>query len=803
MEPSSSSETCNSQKRKNIDLTAHEKAKRLKTVQDGEELLECESSSRPPRISVLPGHLQQPITVNELMELLHYAALGRTGGIKQPSWCRLLHQRRIKAINVVIVEGLTQSHFYKHYLSLKHLRKNYSTRVTFTPSSTNLVSAIFSNKLPESDVLTLNQRHNGSSLNSGLHRALRNHPVITKFGTQRKGLTAYTLPQEEMIRRHFPVKGMPGYEEFVCTESVDCVTNNSPLYGLDCEMCLTEQGNELARVSLVDSAGNCVLDELVKPQRQILNYLTKFSGITAAMLRPIKTTLRDVQAKLRTLLPSDAVLVGHSLNNDLMALKLIHQHVIDTSLMYRREFGQKFKLKVLAETVLKRHIQTEEKKGHNPIEDAVAALELAQYFIRTGPLQVVELHLEELWGYTIDEDSPDCAPAPTPSLRFADILQTLGRSVTYLGKRSDITLALSNQQWHNSDKEVLASFRRKTKCAFLSVLQFSSILDHLKGCFPAQEHQHQKLFASLQEMCVVYAGPFPAGISEREVRQLLRCCGPVRKIRMLNTAFRVHAEVEFELLEGAVLALKTLNGLHMQGQPIKVQRPVNESTLDLDLTLDVLMEDSNHIYAVKLKPRMAECITVSEKVNGHTLEAECSGVATVDTLPSAEVNGQSLQPTNTKSKLCEEIISETFNPFGTVERVLLPAKPGTFLRHANIEFETSEGRHAALSASDELLKRGYLVCPSLTPPHLSSWVAMATACVGTDNEADGVKDMTHMHNSPQDQEMDLMMARLDRHLKKLFRSLSDGTLSVVVLPGHISRHGSLPGLCLMEVKQAS
>ncbi|KAM7009696.1 RNA exonuclease 5 [Tautogolabrus adspersus] len=802
MEPSSSSaaETCNSQKRKNIDLTAHEKAKRLKTVQVGEELLQCESSSRMPRISVLPDHLQQPITVNGLTELLHYAALGKTGGIKQPSWCRLLHQRRVKAINVVIVEGLTQSHFYKHYLSLKHLRKNYSTRVTFTPSSTNLASAIFSTKLPESDVLTLNQRHNG---NSGLHRALRSHPVITKFGAQRRGLTAYVLPKEEMIRRHFPVKGMPGFEEFVCTESVDCVTDNSPLYGLDCEMCLTGQGYELSRVSVVDCAGNCLLDELVKPPRQILDYLTKFSGITAAMLQPIKTTLRDVQAKLRTLLPSDAVLVGHALNNDLMALKLIHQHVIDTSLMYRREFGQKFKLKVLAETVLRRHIQTEEEKGHNPIEDAVAALELAQYFIKTGPLQVVELHLEELWGYTIDEDSSDCAPAPTPSLRFADILQIIDRSVAYLGKRSDITLALSNQQWHNSDKEVLASFRRKTKCSFLSVLLFPSISAHLKGCFPTPEDQHQKLCGSLREMCVVYAGPFPAGISEREVRQLFRCCGPVRKITMLNTAFRVHAEVEFELLEGAVLALKTLNGLHMQGQPIKVQRPVNESMLDLDLTLDALMEDSSHIYAVKLKPRIAECITVSEKVNGHTLEAECSGVTTVNTLPSAKVNGKSLHPTNTKSKLCEENISKTFNPFGTVERVLLPAKPGKYVRHAYIKFETSEGRHAALSASEELLKRGYLVCPSLTPPHLSSWVAMATTCVGPDNEADKVEDMTHMHNSAQDQELDLMMTKLDRHLKKLFRSLSDGTLSVVLLPGHTSLHGNLPGLCLMEVKQAS
>ncbi|XP_078132002.1 RNA exonuclease 5 [Sander vitreus] len=806
MEPSSAAATCNRRKRKNIAPTAHEEAKKLKTVQEGEELLECGHSSRSQRISVLPDRLHQPITPDELTELLHYAALGKTGGIKQPSWCRLQHQKRVKAVNVVIVEGLTQSHFYKHYLTLRHLRTNYTTRLTFTPSSADLASGIFSSEVPKSACPFLFRRHNGSS---ELHKALRSHPVITKFGTQRRGLTAYVLTQEEMIKKHFPVKGMPGFEEYVCTDSVESVTDNSPLYGIDCEMVQTEKGYELARVSLVDSDGNCVLDDLVKPLNRIFNYLTRFSGITAEMLRPITTTLRDVQVKLRKLLPRDAVLVGHSINNDLVALKLIHQHVIDTSLLYRKEFGQRFKLKVLAETVLKRQIQTEEKKGHNPIEDALAALELAQYFIKTGPRQVVELHMEELWGYTVvEEESTDSEPAPTPSPRFADILQTLGRSVAFLGKRCDIALDLSHQQWHNSDKEVLASFRRRTKCPFLSVLQFSSLSDHLKRSYPHQEHQHQRVCANLRDMCVVFAGPFPAAFSEREVRRLFCCCGPVRNIKMLNTTVRVHAEVEFELLEGAMLALKTLNGLDMQGQSIKVQRPVYESMLDLDLTLDTLMCDSlntSHLYAVKLNPSVAESIPFSAGVNGHTSDAKRS-VKTANRLPSVKVNGQRSHPTTTaKSKLSEETVRETFGHFGAVERVVLLAKPGKRARHAYIKFESSEGKQVALSSSEDLWKEKYLVCPSLTPPHLPSWVAMTTAITTADpaNEAAEDKERTHMHTSSQDQEMDLMMGKLDCRLRKLFRSLPEGTLSVVVLFGHTSAHGYLPGLCLIEVKQGS
>ncbi|XP_063738927.1 RNA exonuclease 5-like isoform X2 [Eleginops maclovinus] len=794
MEPSSAEVTCNGRKRKRIAPAAQEEVKRLKTAgQGGEETPESGRSPRSPRISVLPDRLQQPITENDLTQLLHYAALGKTAVVKQPSWCRLHHQKRVKAVNVVIIEGLTQSHFYKHYLTLQHLRNNYTTRVTFTPSSTDLASGIFSSEVPKSDDPSVSQRHNGSS---EIPKALRIHPVITKFGTKRRGLTAYVLPEDEMIQKRFPVKGLPDFQDYLCTDSVDRVTDSSPLYGLDCEMCLTEKGYELTRVALVDSDGKCVLDELVKPQNRILDYLTRFSGITAAMLRPITATLRNVQARLRTLLPSDAVLVGHSINNDLNALKLIHPHVIDTSLLYRREFGQRFKLKVLAESVLNRQIQTEEKKGHNPIEDALAALELAQYFIKKGPCQVVELHMEELWGYKIVEEPEDLAPEPAPtehiqSHRFADVLQTHGRSVAFLGKRSDIALDLSKQQWHNSDKEVLASFQRQTKSPFLSMLQLPSLSNHLKKCSPHQEHH--RVCANLRDLCVVFAGPFPAGFSEWGVRRLFRCCGPVRNIKMLNTTVRVHAEVEFELLEGAVLAVKTLNGLNMQGQSVKVQRPVYESLLDADLTLDALMCDSSSLlYAVRINPSMADSIHTSARVNGHVFNAKSSDVTTVE-----QVNGQHSQP-KTKSKLSEETVRETFSHFGAVERVDLPHQSGKHARHAIIRFESSEGRHAALSSSEDLRKENYLVCPSLTPPHLPSWAAITTAITSVDPDSKD-QERTHMH----DGEMDLMMGKLDRRLQKLFRYLPEGTLSVVVLPGHASAEGLLPGLCLMEVKQGS
>lgn len=41
--------------------------------------------------------------------------------------------------------------------------------------------------------------------------------------------------------------------------------------------CLTKLGHEVTRVSVVDSSGRCVMDELVKPHNPIYNYLTRYT----------------------------------------------------------------------------------------------------------------------------------------------------------------------------------------------------------------------------------------------------------------------------------------------------------------------------------------------------------------------------------------------------------------------------------------------------------------------------------------------------------------------------------------------
>lgn len=76
-----SSATHSTRKRQSVSPEAHDDAKRLKTVREHDEA-ESGCSSHPPKICVQPS--QQPVALNELIELLHYAALGKKGGIKQP-----------------------------------------------------------------------------------------------------------------------------------------------------------------------------------------------------------------------------------------------------------------------------------------------------------------------------------------------------------------------------------------------------------------------------------------------------------------------------------------------------------------------------------------------------------------------------------------------------------------------------------------------------------------------------------------------------------------------------------------------
>ena len=61
---------------------------------------------------------------------------------------------------------------------------------------------------------------------------------------------------------------------------------------------------------------------------------------------------------------SETILIGHSLEGDLRALKLIHERIVDTSVVFPHRLGPPYKraLKTLMAEVLRKRIQEQDGK---------------------------------------------------------------------------------------------------------------------------------------------------------------------------------------------------------------------------------------------------------------------------------------------------------------------------------------------------------------------------------------------------------------------------------------------------------
>ncbi|KAG4428627.1 hypothetical protein IFR05_015891 [Cadophora sp. M221] len=177
---------------------------------------------------------------------------------------------------------------------------------------------------------------------------------------------------------------------------------------IDGEMGYTVYGLELIRLTATSwPTGAPLFDVLVRPMGPILDLNSRYSGVwpkdMAAALpwsasvpdepsistSPSKPKLRIVdspsaaRALLFSHLSPTTPLIGHGLENDLNAIRMIHPVIIDTALLYPHKFGlpRRNGLKALMATHLNRHIQVVvdgKMEGHDSKEDANAAGELVR-----------------------------------------------------------------------------------------------------------------------------------------------------------------------------------------------------------------------------------------------------------------------------------------------------------------------------------------------------------------------------------------------------------------------------------------
>ncbi|KAH7705762.1 Protein Y56A3A.33 [Aphelenchoides avenae] len=141
-------------------------------------------------------------------------------------------------------------------------------------------------------------------------------------------------------------------------------------YALDTKMIYTTGGMEIARLSLVDEEGRV---EYVRPMNPVLDYNTTFSGTVASNMESAKHNLESIRSELFKCADQSTLLVGHSQENDLTALVVVHTNVTDTSETFRYgAFGSgKWSLRELAAILLKVKIQ---QGSHCSVEDARACM---------------------------------------------------------------------------------------------------------------------------------------------------------------------------------------------------------------------------------------------------------------------------------------------------------------------------------------------------------------------------------------------------------------------------------------------
>lgn len=159
--------------------------------------------------------------------------------------------------------------------------------------------------------------------------------------------------------------------------------NKHGIYALDCEMCHTTYGLELSRITVINHKYEVVYERLVKPRNPIMDYNSKFSGINEGDLDEVTTRIDDVQADLLNMFSSKTILVGHSLNSDMKALKIFHKTFIDTAQMFPHKKGLPYKRAL--RTLMVENLQSiiQEDAAHDSKEDACAALKLVMWKAKT------------------------------------------------------------------------------------------------------------------------------------------------------------------------------------------------------------------------------------------------------------------------------------------------------------------------------------------------------------------------------------------------------------------------------------
>ncbi|KAF2102740.1 hypothetical protein NA57DRAFT_63573 [Rhizodiscina lignyota] len=229
------------------------------------------------------------------------------------------------------------------------------------------------------------------------------------------GSTGCTTAPTHVFKKSGP-KGLAAVLPFEATPPNPNAGPQDPVC-FDCEMAYTCYGLELIRVTAVTwPQGALLLDVLVRPLGQILDFNSRFSGvfpdhflnaeefdISAWVAKRAAERDTDVSSDqnteeslkivaspavarsvLTSMISPDTPLIGHGLENDLNAIRLIHPTIVDTVFLFPHPRGLPYRnaLRNLTSQHLGRSIQVAGAAGHDSLEDAKATGDLVRFKVK-------------------------------------------------------------------------------------------------------------------------------------------------------------------------------------------------------------------------------------------------------------------------------------------------------------------------------------------------------------------------------------------------------------------------------------
>ncbi|KAF7880162.1 uncharacterized protein EAF01_012057 [Botrytis porri] len=191
-----------------------------------------------------------------------------------------------------------------------------------------------------------------------------------------------TLPIHDF---QFPLRSFR-HQDFQQTPAA----SNEPKYlavVIDCEMAgvASDNGGEPILLCAVDFvSGAVILNHLIYPKERINDMRSSIHGISINTLNEAASRgqaldgWEEARSKLWELIDANTILIGHALENDLDALRIIHPRIVDSAILAKKEvgFNRNWGLSTMCSEILKLEIRKNKGAIHDCLEDVLATREV-------------------------------------------------------------------------------------------------------------------------------------------------------------------------------------------------------------------------------------------------------------------------------------------------------------------------------------------------------------------------------------------------------------------------------------------